>query len=262
MLLDIARRFIDKNFPAVFCMTGQEWPEIVRFVRQTPNVEIIRPKYKVREIVEKYGFPLISKEVSEYVYEARTCKPGTKLRDKRLGKYGNHFAIPQKYRWLVDADFSVCHKCCYFLKKEPFHRYEKETRRLPLIGILAEESSLRKAEYIKRGGCNSFNGRIASYPLSIWTRNDIWDYIAHNKLEYCSIYDKLEVKQTGCVFCGFGMHLNNDKLRALYNLRPKMYDWMMKLTNNNVSYREAIRRCGVSLPDEFRDLFDSKNTTL
>ncbi len=256
VLLDIARRFVDKEFPAVFCMTGQEWPEIVKFVRQTPNVEVIRPRYKVKEIVANYGFPLISKEVSEYVYEARTCKPGTKIRDKRLGKFGDSFAIPKKWRWLVDADFQICHKCCYFLKKEPFHRYEKETGRKPLIGLVAEESELRKAEYLRRGGCNSFSGRVASYPMSVWTSKDVWEYIHRNKISYCEIYDKLEHKQSGCISCGFGMNISNAKLKTLYRLRPKMYDWMMKLENNGVSYREAFRRIGVELPDEYKDLFD------
>lgn len=250
VLLDIARRFVAKEFPAVFCMTGQEWPEIVRFVRNTPNVEIIRPRYKVKEIVDKYGFPLISKEVSQYVHEARTCKPGTKLREKRLGHLGESFAIPKRYRWMVDADFSISHLCCRYLKKEPFHRYEKETGRLPLIGLTAEESRLRTMEYLKRGGCNSFNGRVASYPMSIWTSADVWEYIKRNNLPYCSIYDKLVRNQTGCVYCGYGLQKDRWKLCLLYELRPKMYEWSMKLENNGVTYREALHACGIELPDE------------
>lgn len=256
VLLDIARRFVDKCFPAVFCMTGQEWPEIVKFVRGYENVEIIRPRYKVRDIVEKYGFPLISKEVSEYVYEARTCKEGSRLRDKRLGRFGDAFAIPKKWRWLVDAEFQICHRCCYFLKKEPFHRYEKETGRLPLIGLVAEESELRKAEYLRRGGCNSFKGRVASYPMSVWTSRDVWEYIGKTGIKYCEIYDKLEHKQTGCTFCGFGMNISNAKLKTLYKVHPKLYEWGMRLENNGVSYRQAFRRIGVDLPDEYRNLFD------
>lgn len=255
VLLNICRRFIEKDFPAVFCQTGQEWSEIVKFVRRFDNVEIIRPKWNVKQIVAKYGFPLVSKEVSQYVYEARTCRAGT-LRDKRLGKLGDSFAIPKKWRWLVDADFQTCHLCCHFLKKEPFRRYEKETGRLPLLGITAEESKLRTTEWLKRGGCNAFNGRVASYPMSIWTSADVWEYVRRNNIEYCEIYDKLARKQTGCVFCGFGMHLDSSRLRTLWNLHPKRYLWTLGLENNGVTYRQALSRIGVELPDEYRDLFD------
>jgi 3'-phosphoadenosine 5'-phosphosulfate sulfotransferase (PAPS reductase)/FAD synthetase len=38
VMLDIIRRFVDKNVPAVFCNTGNEYPEAVKFVRQTDNL--------------------------------------------------------------------------------------------------------------------------------------------------------------------------------------------------------------------------------
>jgi 3'-phosphoadenosine 5'-phosphosulfate sulfotransferase (PAPS reductase)/FAD synthetase len=58
VMLDIIRRFVDKNVLAVFCNTGNEYPEVVKFVRQTDNLTIIRPKMHIRQIIEKYGFPL------------------------------------------------------------------------------------------------------------------------------------------------------------------------------------------------------------
>lgn len=256
VLLHICRRFIDKDLLAVYCQTGQEWSEISKFVKTFDNVEIIRPKYTAKQIVEKYGFPLVSKEVSQYVYETRTAKEGSKLKEKRLGLLGNEFAIPKRWLYLVNTDFQISHLCCHYLKKEPFHRYEKETGRKPIIGITAEESLLRTTEWIKRGGCNSFSGRVASYPMSIWKSQDVWDYIKRENIQYCSIYDKLLRKQTGCVMCGFGAHLSNDKLKALLQIHPKMYDWMMKLENNGVTYRKALKRVGVELPDEYPDLFN------
>jgi hypothetical protein len=56
--------------------------------------------------------------------------------------------------------------------------------------------------------------------------------------------------------CGFGAHLSNDKLKALLQIHPKMYNWMMKLENNGVTYRKALKRVGVELPDEYPDLFN------
>lgn len=70
VLLHIVRELFP-NIPAVFCNTGLEYPEIVKFVKTFDNVEIIRPKLSFFKVCEKYGFPLISKEVSECVAGAR-----------------------------------------------------------------------------------------------------------------------------------------------------------------------------------------------
>jgi len=83
VLLDIARRFVDPNMPGVFCSTGNEWPEIVRFVRHTPNVTIIRPQLTPRQVMERYGFPLVSKEQAHIVRQIRTTQ-SEKLRNYRL----------------------------------------------------------------------------------------------------------------------------------------------------------------------------------
>jgi 3'-phosphoadenosine 5'-phosphosulfate sulfotransferase (PAPS reductase)/FAD synthetase len=70
VLLDIARRFIRRDFPAVSCNTGNEFPEIVRFVKEFNDVTIIRPKIRVPEVLDKYDFPLVSKEQSQYIRQA------------------------------------------------------------------------------------------------------------------------------------------------------------------------------------------------
>ena len=65
VLLDLARRFVDPNMKGVFCSTGNEYPEIVRFVRHTDNIEIIHPAMPPREVMARYGFPLVSKEQAQ-----------------------------------------------------------------------------------------------------------------------------------------------------------------------------------------------------
>lgn len=62
VLLDLCR-IIKPDIKAVFCNTGNEYPDIVRFVRGLKdtdgyNIEIIYPKMKPQEVFEKYGFPL------------------------------------------------------------------------------------------------------------------------------------------------------------------------------------------------------------
>lgn len=70
VLLDIVR----KDYPdvrAVFIDTGLEYPEIRKFVRMFDNVDWLKPKMTFKQVIEKYGYPFISKEVSECVDGAR-----------------------------------------------------------------------------------------------------------------------------------------------------------------------------------------------
>lgn len=72
VLLDIVRnRCGYKNIPAVFVDVPTQYPELKTFAEKFENVEIIRPKISFMQVCEKYGFPLISKEVSECVEGAR-----------------------------------------------------------------------------------------------------------------------------------------------------------------------------------------------
>lgn len=103
VLLDLARRFVDIDIKGVFCNTGNEFPEVVCFVRQTENVTIIRPDMTPRRVLEKYGFPLVSKEQAKSIYDARTTK-SEKLRNYRLNGDGSRQAgvIARKWRYLID----------------------------------------------------------------------------------------------------------------------------------------------------------------
>ena len=59
------------DVPAVFVDTGLEFPEIREFVKTFDNVIWLKPDMNFRKVIEKYGYPFISKEVAECVYGAR-----------------------------------------------------------------------------------------------------------------------------------------------------------------------------------------------
>lgn len=61
VLLHLARRYVDKNMKAVFCNTGNEYPEIVQFVRNTENVTIIRPEMTVSQVIKSTASRLYQK---------------------------------------------------------------------------------------------------------------------------------------------------------------------------------------------------------
>lgn len=68
-------RHIAKSFyPDITCVyvdTGLEYPELKEFVKQDKDVVILHPKKPFWQIVRDYGYPVISKEVSECVENAR-----------------------------------------------------------------------------------------------------------------------------------------------------------------------------------------------
>lgn len=253
VLLDIARRFVDKNFKAVFCNTGNEFPEIVRFVKTFDNVTHIHPKISLKQVIEKYGFPLISKEQAQGIRQAKHTK-SEKLRNIRLhgtnrGKGYTSGKISEKWKYLIDEKFDISEKCCDWLKKEPFRRYGKITGEVPIIGTMVEESQLRKQQYIRRGGCNSFDEKkMASYPISIFTEADIFEYKRLFDITFCEVYDK-GAERTGCVCCGFGAHMEKtSRFDLLYRLHPARFNSIMSYSNNGCTYKEALQRVGVKLP--------------
>lgn len=256
VLLHLAR-ILYPDIHAVFCNTGNEYPDIIRFVKQMQsdgtNIEIIRPKITPRQVWEKYGFPLVGKEISYYIHQVQT-NPNNKIAQLRMSK-DTQFGISEKWKWLVNEPYAVHNVCCYKLKKEPMHRYGKESGRSPIIGTMASESRRREKEYLKKGNCNYFDSRSAkSNPLSIWLEQDIWDYIAKCNLPIADIYHK-GATRTGCMGCGFGAQFADDtRFRTLLREYPKCYYMVMNYTNNGVTFRDALRKVlavnGLYLPDE------------
>jgi len=70
VLLDLARR-IYPNIEAVFMDTGLEYPEIRNFVKTKDNVTWLKPELNFRQVIDKYGYPVVSKRVAGYVATAR-----------------------------------------------------------------------------------------------------------------------------------------------------------------------------------------------
>lgn len=58
------------NVPLVFANTGLEYPEIQAFAKKM-GAEFVRPKMRFDQVISKYGYPIISKEVAEAIHAAR-----------------------------------------------------------------------------------------------------------------------------------------------------------------------------------------------
>lgn len=257
VLLDIARQEYT-NMKAVFVNTGLEYPEIQSFVRTFDNVEILRPSMRFDEVIKKYGYPFISKEVANTVRQAKLALAGDRERDiyrvKRLNgellsKDGKKSVFNcEKYKPLLYVDFNIGEQCCDIMKKKP----TKAIKKAQLLGTMTEESLLREKRWLMTG-CNVWNSK-KSMPMSFWTEQDVFTYIKSRNLPIASVYGEIvecadtdnnqitfdgcgKLKctgctRTGCIFCGFGAHLdkrggNETRFERLKRTHPKQYDYCM-----------------------------------
>jgi len=228
VLLDIVRSMYPE-VKAVFCDTGLEFPEIRQFVKSTENVKWLKPKLTFKEVLEKYGYPVISKEQAQFLYEFRTTKSDKLKATRWFGNKWNRGKISKKWRHMINADFKISHKCCDIMKKNPSKDFEKKTGLKPFVGTMTSESALRNQGWL-RYGCNAFdNKRPTSKPMSFWTEDDVWGYLKLKELEYCKIYD-MGYERTGCMFCMFGLQHEeegNTRFDKLKKSHPKVYDFCM-----------------------------------
>jgi len=228
VLLNLVRS-IFPEVPAMFSDTGLEYPEIREFVKTVPNCVMIKPKLTFRQVIEKYGYPIISKEQSRYLFDMQRSK-SEKLRDLRIN--GNRWGmgkISKKWLFLIDAPFKISPYCCDKLKKYPAHQYEKQTKRHPMIGSTVEESFMRRETYL-RFGCNAYEtNRPISMPLAFWKEQDIWEYIHKYNISYSKIYD-MGYNRTGCMFCMFGVQLENNpnKFQKMAITHPQLYKYCIE----------------------------------
>lgn len=235
VLLHLVRSIYPK-VPAVFVDTGLEFPEIKEFVRTFDNVEILRPKMGFREILKRYGYPVVSKRQAQYISEIKiaTGKNDACIRLRLTGinpsgLYSGSSKISNRWLYLKDAPFKISAACCEVMKKRPMGYYGKQTASQPFIGTMASDGANRELEFMKTG-CNMFAlKKPKSTPLGFWMEADIWEYIHTHNIPYSSIYD-MGYHRTGCIFCAFGVHLEGEpnRFQRLATTHPKLYEYCIK----------------------------------
>ena len=146
VLLHIAKTLYP-DIKAVYADTGLEYPEIKEFVKTFDNVDIVRPKKSFKQVLEEYGYPVISKEVSHNIQYARNGSEACKYRLGMIDLYkGNPLNLDSPYlqqRWqfLINAPFKISPRCCDVIKKEPLKRYEREhNKSKSIVATMATES--------------------------------------------------------------------------------------------------------------------------
>lgn len=258
VLLHLVRSILNwDEIEAVFVDTGLEYPEIRDFVKKQDNVTMIKPELNFKQVIQKYGYPVATKELARKIYYARNGASwaqkfidGTAVDAKgRPSRY----RVPAKWMPLLTAPFLVSSSCCDVMKKSPIHKFERKTGKRGYVGTLACESKVREQAWFKNG-CNAFDAKHPrSAPLSFWTENDILTYIKENNLEIASVYGEIietgkvfpafnesdppvpeltlsKCDRTGCMFCMFGCHLEKEpnRFQRMKITHPKQYEFCLK----------------------------------
>ena len=113
----VLKHIVDSMYddvPSLFVNTGLEYPEIQKFAMSQKNVVTVRPEMRFDEVIKKYGYPVVSKEVSKYIKEARAAlKKGNQ----------NYYALQKLKGELKDKNGEKsrynCAECTSFVRIKP-----------------------------------------------------------------------------------------------------------------------------------------------
>lgn len=227
-------RSLYPDVPAVFFNTGLEFPEIYQFIKTIPNVLWIKPKWTFKQVLDYYGYPIISKAQATAISRYRNTKdPVQKYRRLNGWPNGKKGMISKKWQFLINAPFKISAECCNVLKIQPALRYVKNSERVPFIGEMASDSAGRKDRYLKNG-CNRFYAK-KSTPLGFWREEDIWNYIKKEKLPHSKIYP-MGYKRTGCIFCMLGIMKDKNRFIIMRQTHPKLHKYCI----NKLGLKEVL----------------------
>lgn len=231
--------YSEERVPFAFCNTGLEYLSIQKHARQMGAL-FIKPNMNFIEIINTFGYPIISKEVADAIYFARSLESGKTsvkkreelrgvrvdelsadsdagqfiLTTRRQALFGLYPAKStgqtvrmksafNKEKWLPAAQelpFLISDKCCGHMKKYPMQKYARKQHRYQIIGTRVDESKLRKQAWLKHG-CNSFNAaRSKSTPIAFWRDQDVLEFISKYNVSIPDVYGDI-VREDGQYKC-------------------------------------------------------------
>lgn len=153
-------------------------------------------RWKQVEVIQKFGFPVLSKEIAGKIHTLANPTPKNAtvrhaIITGETGEYGGNrkdTRMKMSQKWLEKfagyenenegvnyqiAPFDVSDECCYRLKEKPCDDWAKEHNSVPFLGLMASEGG-RREKALMLNGCNYFGkSTIRSAPFAIFMRNDI-----------------------------------------------------------------------------------------
>lgn len=213
------------NIPRVFINTGIEYKLLLKFVRELAKKDnriiIYNVNKNIRDTLNEVGYPFKSKTHSKKLLEYRKGYPCKSVQGYwRKTKEPYVMQCPEVLMYQTDPSFKlkISDRCCYEFKKEPVHRYEKESGRI--IGI----TGMRKAEGGSRFNitCTVFSDKNLKrfHPLSIVNEEfEDW-FIESRNIRLCDLYyAPYNFHRTGCKGSPYTLYLQ-ENLDTLAQLLP------------------------------------------
>ena len=97
--------------------------------------------------------------------------------------------------------------------------------------------------------------------MSFWTEQDVLECLVKYKIPYPSVYGEIlrdekgvwyttGYSRTGCIFCGYGCHLEKEpnRFQMLKKTHPKIWEYCMKpVSEGGLGMREVLKYIGVEV---------------
>lgn len=174
------------------------------------------------EILQKFGFPVLSKEIAAKI--ETLANPTDKNKTVRhaivtgetgaYGGYQKNSRMKMSQKWLEKfggyaneyagtdyqkPEFPVSSKCCYYLKEKPCDDWAKEHNSVPFLGLMASEGG-RRAKSLRINGCNYFGkSTIRLAPFAIFNRQDLLQLALDLNVPVPEIYGTIEREQRAVI---------------------------------------------------------------
>lgn len=210
-LLDLA--LPGNKIPRLFINTGIEYEYIVDFVKQLEQkdsrIQIVNSGVNIKKMLEIEGYPFKSKEHSLKVgeWQKGSIAKSNIYYKEMSGK--SRYACPKKLLYQYERNFKLrlSDKCCYRLKKDISHLWEKENNKnILLTGMLKEEGGQRSS--INCIVTDKKNNLKKFHPLAVVTKSfENWFIETHN-IKLCKLYyPPFNFERTGCKGCPYSLDL-------------------------------------------------------
>lgn len=213
-LIDMA--LPDNKIPRVYANTGIEYRLILEFVereREKPHkwdLIILKPTVPIKSMLKEEGYPFKSKEHAAVV---ASWQKGNKegLWIKHYLEKEGRFRLPTKlrYQFTDENKLKISDRCCYRLKEEPLHNYQRENNKpYGILGLMRDEGGRRS-----KASCLAFQGdKLKNFqPLAPVTKD--WEewFIQTYNIDISDIYKPpYNFERTGCKGCPFNPSLQKD----------------------------------------------------
>lgn len=206
----------NNKIPRVYADTGIEYNIIRDFVfdmkKKDNRVIVIKPSVRIKEMLESEGYPFKSKHHSQMwsIWNNNHNNiSAIKYKDGLYNFSSNKCPKILKYQFNDDFNLKLSDRCCFRMKEEPLHKWQKENNKpYGIVGIMREEEGRRSSAQ-----CLAFRRKklMNFQPLAPITKD--WEewFIKTYNIKICDIYKPpYNFTRTGCKGCPFAIDLQHN----------------------------------------------------